>query len=347
MVVPGDVTNHSPDILVVSGRDASDSRDRFVGLDSETGQQLWAYEYESVIALDYGNSPRATPAFSSGVLVLLGASGKVTGFDPTAGVPLWTLDLAKHFDVEIPTWGFSGSPLIVDGQVLVQVADKPSLISIDLFSGKVIWKVTGTPAAYSSLMLLSDGKRVVGVGDEGYFVRQIRDGKLEWSAQPTHSGDFGVQTPIVHSDGLLFASENNGIQMYPRKDSSFGVEPSTQNEDLIPDTHTPVLVGDQLLVAHDGLHGLRVDRDLQESWVLAEKKIYSYASIIASQDRALVTTEGGEWILVSLEAGKEPTMLDHRALFDEKIRLLSHPALHQDSIFVRVGKFVQCYRLSN
>ena len=57
--------------LVVSGRDSSDSKDLFFGLDLATGRQIWNHEYRAAASLDYGNSPRATPTFSKGVLVTL------------------------------------------------------------------------------------------------------------------------------------------------------------------------------------------------------------------------------------------------------------------------------------
>ena len=202
--------------LVVSGRDSSDSKDLFVGFDLATGRQIWNHEYRAAASLDYGNSPRATPTFSNGVLVTLGATGVVCGLDPMTGVAALEIELTKEHRVPTPTWGFCGSPLVVDGSVMIQVARDPSLISLDLFSGKLQWQVKHEAAAYSSLMLLEDEKQyVVGVSDNSYFLRQVRrDGELAWSAEPEFAGDFGVPAPVVAANGLIFTSENNGIQFF-------------------------------------------------------------------------------------------------------------------------------------
>jgi outer membrane protein assembly factor BamB len=334
-----------PETVIVSGRDVTDGHDVFVGLDLATGKQLWRYQYEAAIALDYGNSPRATPVYSAGVLVTLGASGILSAVDPSSGVPLWTLDFKQAFDAEIPTWGFSGSPLVIDSQILVQVASDPALIALDLFTGEIRWRVTGQPAAYSSLMPIHQGTEVIGVSEEGYFVRNAPDGRLLWSVAPEHSGDFGVPAPVLGAHGVIFTSENNGVQLFASKSKTLAKQVSSVNPLVTPDSHTPVLVGNQLLVAYDGVRGLNVDEGLTESWSVAEDSVRAYASIIASHDRALVTTEAGEWLLLGLDRSAKSRVLDQQTLSRDKVRVLSHPAVHRDLVFIRVGSEIRCYRL--
>ncbi|MFK8113041.1 MAG: PQQ-binding-like beta-propeller repeat protein [Rubripirellula sp.] len=331
--------------VVVSGRSVSDAHDLFSAFSFESGKQLWEYQYKAVASLDYGNSPRATPVYSEGVLVTLGASGVVTGLDATSGVPLWTLELSREFRVPVPTWGFSGSPLVIEGQVLLQVADAPALISIDLFSGKLNWKVSGDPAAYASLMPVVNETHVVGVSENGYFLRRVSDGRLVWSAEPNQEGDFGVATPVMVPGGVVFTSENNGVQLFGREKEDLSQASLDFNESLLPDSHTPVAVGNQLLVADHGLHSLRLQDGLREAWVIAEEYIHSYASIIASSNRALVTTEDGRWLLASTVSNEKGKILDHQPLSSKRTRVLAHPAVHEDCIFVRVANQIRCYRL--
>jgi outer membrane protein assembly factor BamB len=332
------------DVVIVSARDASDARDCFLALDLVTGVQRWRQEYEAVANLDYGNSPRATPAFSDRVVVTLGATGVVSALDPATGATLWRIDLTRRFEVPPPTWGFCGSPLILDGSVVLQVADEPSIVSLDLVTGDVRWKASGQPAAYSSLMPLGGNRQVVGVTQQGYFVRRARDGGLVWFANPEFSGDFGVPSAVLAPEGLIFTSENNGIQLFAGKDR-YPVRPSAVNDILIPDSHTPVLVGDQLLVAHEGLHALDAGDSLSKRWSIADELITGYASLIASDRRALVTTERGDLLLVSIAEPGGPKKLDQRRLETGRVSLLSHPAIQADRLLIRVGTEVRCYRL--
>jgi len=331
-------------MLIVSGRDAGDQRDLFVALKLDTGDEVWRYHYPADAHLDYGNSPRATPTFADGVLVALGATGIISGLDVKTGVPLWTVDLCERFNIPVPTWGFSGSPLVVDDLVFIQVAGDPSLVGLDLFSGEIRWQVANEYefASYASLMIASDRATLIGVGKESYFTRTIDDGQSEWSAKPDLFGDFGVPSPVIVPGGVVFTSENNGVQLF----SLPGSEAAAVNDTLFPDSHTPVCVDDQLLLAHRGLHSLRLDDGLKEKWCVGESIITGYASIIASKRRALVTTEDGQLILVDI-GGQEPQILDHQSLSKRKTKVLSHPAIHANHLFVRVGSEVRCYTLES
>lgn len=333
----------TPDLVIVAGRDATDQRDRFSALDAVTGQRLWTYEYDAPADLDYGNSPRATPTISGGVLVTLGATGILSALDPLTGAPLWSTDLAERFGVEVPTWGFSGSPLVLKGAIHLQVGEDAALVAIDLISGKTQWRVPGRSSRYASLIRMDD-ERIVGVGDDGFFVRRSDDGSLLWAYESEFSGDFGVPSPVVAGDDLILTGENNGVALFRSVDQKLARSPVAVDDNLIPDTHTPVLVGDQLLVAYDGLHSLSIENDLRESWSTAEGLIPAYASIIASARRALVTTESGKLLLVDIGNAR---LLDERDLTEKRIAILSHPAVSGDQLIVRVGNEIRCYRLAD
>jgi hypothetical protein len=143
---------------------------------------------------------------------------------------------------------------------------------------------------------------------------------------------------------LIFTNENNGIQFFAFE-NQLGAHPTAVNDELTPDSHTPVLVGDQLLVAYDGLHSLDIRDSLKERWAIAEPSIKGYASIIAADRRALVTTEHGELLLVAISGSETPKVLSRQRLTSKKVAVLSHPAVHGSRLFVRVGAEIRCYRL--
>ncbi len=334
------------DMVVVSGRDAADRRDLFVALDLSSGSELWLHHYDAVAELDYGNSPRATPAAAGGLVVTLGATGILSALDGQTGVALWKVDLASRFNAPVPTWGFSGSPLVIDETIYLQIAKESSLVAIDLFSGQTRWQVAGKTAAYASLMPMGDGKTIVGVDESGYFARRAGDGAPVWSYQPEISGDFGVPTPVPYAGGVIFTSENNGVQLIKTARGTLAERPTAINDLLIPDTHTPVLVGEQLLVAHEGLHSLDVSAGLREKWSIADSVITSYASVIASNNRAIVTTEEGQWLLFEFD-DDSVKLLDQKTIASTNIAVLSHPAIVGDKLLLRTGKDVRCFQLAD
>ncbi|MEM6469570.1 MAG: PQQ-binding-like beta-propeller repeat protein [Planctomycetota bacterium] len=333
-------------IVIVSGRDAIDQADTFTAVALESGKPLWQHSYEAPAALDYGNSPRATPVIRDGVVYTFGATGVLSAVDLITGSARWQVDLSSRFSEEVPTWGFSSSPIIIKDRLFIQLGSHP-VVAIDVGSGDSVWSERGRPAGYSSLMSTEILGRPVLVGTDkvGYFMRLADDGQYLWSGKRSIPGDFVVPAAVLTSDRLFFTGENNGVESYSW--SIEGREPPSKrpiatNDYLIPDSHTPVLAGGQLLVAFEGLSSLNPSDDLKPNWTIAESKITGYASIIASASRALVTTEAGEVILVDLEKGRE---MDTLVLDSDPPQVLSHPALAGKHFVVRIGDRVDCYQL--
>lgn len=336
----------SGDLVIVSGRTEDDLSDIFVALSLETGKQVWQHEYAAEADLDYGNSPRATPTIVGDVVVVLGATGQLSALELKTGDVKWTMNLTRRFQTPLPTWGFSGSPVVIENTVYLQVAPNSSLVAIDLKSGELQWKSSGDRSAYASMTPHRIGNQTVlfGVDESNYFARRADNGQLVWQQAPELSGDFGVPSPVVADSHLVYASENNGIQAFAfEPDGSISGQP-VLNDFLIPDSHTPVFTGRHLLVAYEGLHSLDLTKDLRESWSVADDVITDYSSIIASESRAIVTTAGGVVLLVEFDdsSGK---VIDQMKVSDGKPALLSHPAVHDDRFLIRVGKEIRCYQL--
>lgn len=334
------------DVVIASGRSLDDQRDVFVGIDLRSGNHLWTHEYLAVADLDYGNSPRATPVLSGDVAITLGATGVLSAINRSTGTPLWTVNLSHRFQTPVPTWGFCATPIVVDQSIFLQVGKQSSLAAIDLATGKTNWRVRGESTAYSSMTHCRKGDLniLIGVDEEGYFARNVADGGLLWNATPEISGDFGVPSPVIVDRHVVFASENNGIQAFPFLPDGGISRSCIVNDLLIPESHTPTFAGGQVLVAHEGLHGLDVANGLTENWSVAEDWITGYASVIASDEKALVTTESGELLLIGFD-NRSARVLDRTSLGDRAVSVLSHPAVVGDHLILRVGKEIRCYAL--
>ena len=333
-------------VVVVSGRDAQDRSDTFLAFSLENGKPLWQSQYESITSFDYGNTPRATPIVSDDSVFTFGAAGVLSSLDLETGRLNWRVDLATKLSEAHPTWGFCSSPLKIDDTIYVQLGMKQTLVAVDAETGDVRWSAIGRPAAYSSLMPMKFQGRnlLVGIDRVGYFIRSAEDGKYLWLAKRKYSGDFGVPAPAIQGSTILFTGENNGIESFDLTSiaSSTPVKsPQSANDELLPDSHTPVIVGNQVIVAHEGLHGLDL-KSLDKKWSVAEGSIQGYASVIASSNRALVATESNELLLVDTAKGE---MLDSSTLTDSGAPLLSHPAIADGRLLIRVGEEVRCYRL--
>lgn len=328
--------------VVVGSRDLEDRRDVYQCFDFVSGTPLWQDLYEAQGSLDYGNSPRATPLIHNGLIYTLGALGDLRCLDLETGVCLWNKHLIRDFGGKLPDWGFSGSPLIVNEQLILQPGGKDcSLAALDPLSGEIIWKVPGKPAVYASLVLrkMENKSIVIGLEADGPAAWDADSGQVLWRHRLPVRGDFGVPTPVFSKYGWLFTSENNGTRLYSptgRLSHQIGPNPS-------PDAHTPVIVGDSAFVMDDRLYCLDLANELQERWHIQDRKFRGYASIIASDTHLLVFTESGELFLVDHQAatdveGSTPLrIVDRWPVAEEKVRCLSHPALVGDQLLVRFG----------
>lgn len=95
-------------------------------LHRETGRRFWSkgYPVEYQDRYGFGNGPRGSPVIGDGVVVTLGVTSMLHAFDLKTGQELWKHDLRKQYNVPQDFFGAGSSPLILDGQVIVNVGGK-------------------------------------------------------------------------------------------------------------------------------------------------------------------------------------------------------------------------------
>ena len=327
-------------LAVVGSRDAADVADVWTAHNLAKGEPRWTFRSPRPLTLDYGNSPRATPAYADGLLVVMGAGGSVHALDAEAGLALWSAELTERFAVEAGEWGFGGSPLVLGERVIVSVGGGVRMAALDLLTGETVWASEGPGLPHASPVAVERGDRTLlaGVGGEGVYLLDAADGSLAWEHRPDYFEEFGVPSAVRLPGGLLFAGENTGVRRFGLDDPS---GPAAVNEFVTPDAHTPVLAGGVVLAAFEGLKGLD-PATLEERWAVAAGDVRSYASVIASEDRTLVTTEAGVQLLVAFD-GASARVLDRREV--ASVKTLSHPAVAGGRLVTRVGRELRCERL--
>ena len=123
-------------------------------LDVLTGKQLWAYGYAARFDGSYsGEGPRATPTIADGRVYTLGATGLVSCVTLDTGALVWQRDLYKDAKGGRPEWGYAGSPLVLDGKVIVSSGKsrRRSLFAYSVADGKIVWRDGSQPGNYSPL----------------------------------------------------------------------------------------------------------------------------------------------------------------------------------------------------
>jgi len=196
------------------------------GLGSD-GKVLWKAPIGPVYDFDsnaWSGGPNATPAVAEGKVVSLGSQGILICVDAASGKELWRHDLPKALGAEVNPvgggpdkfgWGFSWSPIIEDGKVIITPGGSGGLVAaLDLTSGKPLWqsKEIAAQATYSTPTIASIGgkKQILALTQNGPVGVSFADGKLLWAHKKEAPYPDVVCTSPIVSEDMVYVSVGFG-----------------------------------------------------------------------------------------------------------------------------------------
>lgn len=181
----------------------------------ETGREIWAYEYNASFEETLGgDGPRATPTLAGRRLYVLGAQGHLHCLDSETGKVLWQHSILQEYDQENLSWGLAGSPLVIDGKVLVTNSGKPgpSILAFDSESGQLVWKRDAGAQAYTSLvtMTLAGRRQVLNLAADALNAIDPATGEILWSFPWTTQWGINCSQPLDAGKDRVFISAGYG-----------------------------------------------------------------------------------------------------------------------------------------
>ena len=336
--------------LIATDKSLDAEKDVFRCLNSDTGRQIWSHAYPAPGEMDFTNSPRANPVIRDGLVYLLGAFGDLHCLKLVTGEVVWKKNLVADFGAERPTWGYSSTPLVVGDRLIVNPgARDAAVVALQRKTGKVLWSTPGEPPGYASFILAKLGgvQQMVGYDAISLGGWDPETGRRLWELVPELDGDFNVPTPIAVDGRLLVSTENNGTRLYEFDESGrIKPEPVAVNEDLAPDTSTPVLIDGLVFGSSWELVCLDLKDGLATLWRQDEDPYADYCSFIAGNGRVLVTTQIGVVSLIEVDR-RGLKLVSRLDLFDDvsatERDVWSHPMLVDGRLYVRNLLGVYCF----
>ena len=231
-------------------------RQEFVmAFDAATGKKLWETATSRDYRNDRGDGPRGTPTFDGDRLYAMTGDGVVACLEAATGKVVWSKNVAKEFGGEIPNWGFSESPLIDGGRLIVMPGGRgASIVSLSKTDGSLQWRSGSDHAGYSSAIVANVGgvRQVIALSAESALSVQEDNGELLWRYTKVSNRTANIATPIYHN-GAAFLSTNYGtgcalLKLGPRTMSEAYFSTEMKNH-----YSTSVLVGDHLYGYNDSI----------------------------------------------------------------------------------------------
>jgi len=333
--------------VLVADKDKLAQHDILRCLDAATGKQVWEIQYRAEGEMDYSNAPRATPVIRDGLVFFLGAFGDLACVTLDRGRRVWTKNMIKEFGAERVTWGTCSTPLLIDDRLIVNPGAKDaSLVALELLTGKTIWKGPGEAAGYSSFIVGKFGgvRQIVGYDAVSLGGWDPQTGKRLWRLVPEVDGDFNVGTPVNVGGKLLVSTENNGSRLYGfGQNGTIIPKPLARNEELAPDSSTPVFLDGLVFGCWGKLFCLDANDGLKKLWGAEDPAYEDYTMLMGGNGRVLIASNEGQVLLV--EARRDQYVLTSRARLFRDTEVWSHPAIVGNRLYVRDLHEIVCVLL--
>lgn len=161
-----------------------------------------------------GDGPRGTPTVAGGRVYVEGGNGDVTCLEASSGKTLWHTNLRSDHGGGRPGWGYSESPLIEGGHIIVTPGGNDgAVVALDKTTGEVAWRSGSFSdgAHYASAVAAEIGgiRQIVQFTRSAMFGLDAGSGELLWKYAGANNGTANCATPIVYGDHV-FASSSYG-----------------------------------------------------------------------------------------------------------------------------------------
>lgn len=316
-----------------------------------TGREIWNHSdltcFDEVTS---GKGPRATPTIEGGHVFALGATGILNCLDGANGRQIWSTNILDDNHAENALFGMCGSPLVVNGKVIVSPGGKTaSLVAYDKQTGRRIWGGGHSGASYSSPQYAAFDERpqILNFNADGLFSHDPDSGEVLWSfpwvSNPDEKNNV-CQPVIIPGDSyqvLISSGYGKGCALLDiiQSDETVVVRERWRNLNLKAKFSSIVRRG---MHAYGLDEGILVCVDLVTGHRRWKRGRYGHGQLVLADDMLIVQAESGEVILVEANPDRHRELARFAALDD---RTWNHPVVSGNILLVRNDREAACYEL--
>ncbi|MFN5314415.1 MAG: PQQ-binding-like beta-propeller repeat protein [Planctomyces sp.] len=318
---------------------------------ADTGELIWSHADKSrFVEVVSGAGPRSTPAVHGGRVYAIGGRGLFNCLSETDGSLLWQHDFVTEYQASVPMWGFSGSPIVVDGLVVVFAggAGDKGLVALNADTGELVWSLASGGMNYTTPRLLTlAGQRCLLFGDgSGIRGMEPATGKVLFQYKPQGWENAPmVDLQQLAPDSLLTAlGDGAGLQ---RIDVAFTDGKWKFTERWTTKKLRPSF--NDSLIHKGAVYGFNqavfscIDAETGERRWQGGRYGFGQAILLPESDCILVAAENGDAVLLKAtpdklqELGRIPTLND---------KTWNHPIVVGNRAWLRNGRTAVCLDLT-
>jgi outer membrane protein assembly factor BamB len=190
-----------------------EEKDYVYCLDANTGKEIWKYSYDCSSSDPNGYpGTRCTPTVDGNRVFTVSREGHLFCFRTPDGKEVWNKNYQKDFFAHVPTWGFSGSPLVEVNLLVVEPGARgASVVALNKQNGNVVWKNGSDEPGYASLVAYTynNQRALVVFSKDAVVGRSMAGGGEIWRFPWKTSFGVNASTPIVQDDKVFVSSGYN------------------------------------------------------------------------------------------------------------------------------------------
>lgn len=302
--------------------------------------------------------PRATPTIDRDRVYAQGASGVVTALDARTGESLWRVDTAERFGADVPVWGKSGSPLVMDAGerslVVVNVGApagvdaaqySTSLVAFDAETGEEVWTAGGKQTSYASPhpATLAGRPVVLQSSDDVLGAYAVDDGSVllehPWPGQSDNMPSCSQPRPLADGRLLLTKGYGYGASLVAVTGGDAGLESqplwSPPVRSVLQTKFSNVVVRGDYAYGLNGVVLQCVEIETGKAvWKKRRRPSFGFGQVLGAGEHLIALTESGEVVLVADDPDRYREVASLQVLSEEET-CWNNPALAGDLLLVR------------
>jgi len=336
--------------------------------DEKTGVKIWEFRYPcEYTGVGYPAGPRASVVIDDGKAYSLGTMGNLFCFDAVNGTVIWQKDLNTEYEIRMPTWGISATPLITSDKIILQISgsNNACVIALDKNTGKEIWRNLEDIAAYSAPIIIEkNGKKVVVVWTEDSLAGlNPETGEVFWRFPWKTGSGMSIATPVLYNDHIFVSAFYSGSLLVKLGNDYTSAEKvwqrSGESERKTDALHcvmnTPVII-DNFIYGVDSYGELRclefaTGNRIWEDLTAVNKNRWANIHFVQNGNKTWMFNEHGELIISELSPKGFKEISRTKIIEPTKEQLprgvtWSHPAFANKHVFIRNDRELVCVDLT-